>query len=202
MIPLFDESRQSKKTPIITIGIIFLNALFFFLTFSNLEEAVKNFGMFPQDILNGDKIFTVFTSMFLHGDILHLVGNMWFLWIFGDNLEAKMGKIRFVFFYILCGLLAGFIYSFLTFSSEIPVIGASGAISGILGGYLLIYPRNKIKALVPIFFFLTTASVPAVVFLLIWFLFQFLAPGEGIAAGAHIAGFVVGFLLVNFFQKR
>jgi membrane associated rhomboid family serine protease len=158
--------------------------------------------MVPENILQGIELQTIFTSMFLHGGWAHLIGNMWFLWIFGDNLEARMGRIRFLIFYLLCGFLASFIYCFLTTDKTIPIIGASGAISGVLGGYLVLYPKNRIRTLVPIGFFLTTVAIPAIVFLLIWFLYQFLLPEPGVATGAHIVGFLCGALLVKFFQKR
>jgi len=140
--------------------------------------------------------------MFLHGGFLHLIGNMWFLWIFGDNLENKMGKLRFFIFYIICGFLASFIYCFLTSDETIPTIGASGAISGVLGGYIVLFPKNKIRTLIPIGFFLTTAGIPAIIFLLIWLFYQFLLPEPGVAVGAHIIGFFAGVLLVKFFEKR
>lgn len=202
MLPLYDESHYLHKTPVITIGLIFLNALIFFSTFLNLKATTEGLGMVPQNIIQGKELQTIFTSMFLHGGFLHLIGNMWFLWIFGDNLEAGMGKIRFLIFYLLCGFFAGLLYCFLSFNKTIPVIGASGAISGVLGGYLLLYPKNKIRTLVPFGFFLTTASIPAAVFLLIWFLYQFFLPEAGVATGAHIIGFLAGLLFVKLFKKR
>jgi len=202
MFPLYDESHVRRKTPIITIGLIFLNTLIFFFTLFNLESMVGEFGMLPQNILQGKRLETIFTSMFLHGGFLHLIGNMWFLWIFGDNLETRMGKIRFFLFYILCGFLAGFLYCFLSYNKEMPVVGASGAISGVLGGYLLLFPKNQVRTLLPLGFFWTTVSIPAGVFLIIWLFYQFFLPGEGVATGAHIIGFLAGILLVKFFQKR
>ena len=203
MIPLYDESRvYHPKIPIITIGLIFLNTLIFFFTLSNLEGAVNGFAMVPQDILSAKNLETIFSSMFLHGGFLHLIGNMWFLWIFGDNIERAMGKFRFLIFYFLCGILASIIYCFFAVDKTTPLIGASGAISGILGGYLVLYPRNKIKSIVPLGFFLTVVSIPAIIFLFVWLLFQFLLPESGVATGAHIAGFLAGALLVRFFEKK
>lgn len=202
MLPLYDESHRYHKTPIITVILIFLNTIIFLFSLPNLESVINDFGMIPENILDGTKLLTIFTSMFLHGGFFHLIGNMWFLWIFGDNLEAVMGKLRFLIFYILCGFLAGFVYSFLTAEKTVPLIGASGAISGVLGGYLILFPKNQIKTLVPLGFIFTTASVPAIVFLLVWFLYQFLLPIPGVATGAHIIGFISGFLLVRFFEKR
>lgn len=202
MFPLYDESHSSRRMPIITIGLIFFNTLIFLSALTNLELVTKEFGMTPNNIIDGKRLETIFTSMFLHGGFLHLIGNMWFLWIFGDNLEATIGKIRFLLFYLLCGFLAGFLYCFLTYDKMTPVIGASGAISGVLGGYILLFPKNKVRTLVPLGFFLTTVSIPAFVFLLVWFLYQFLLPEEGVATGAHIIGFLSGLLLVKLFKKR
>ena len=203
MFPLYDESRARRpKIPIIIIGLIFFNTLIFFFTLSNLEAAVSGFALVPQDILSFKNLENIFSSMFLHGGFLHLIGNMWFLWIFGDNIERVMGKFRFLIFYILCGALASFVYCFFVADKTIPLIGASGAISGVLGGYLVLYPKNKIKSLVPLGFFLTIVSIPAIVFLFVWLLFQFFLPESGVATGAHIAGFFAGALLVRFFKKR
>jgi len=202
MFPLYDESHRSGRMPIVTIGLIFFNTLIFLFTLANLEFITQKFGLIPNNILQGKRLETIFTSMFLHGGFLHLIGNMWFLWIFGDNLETTIGKIRFLFLYILSGFLAGVLYCFLSYDKLTPVVGASGAISGVLGGYLLLFPRNKVRTLVPLGFFLTTVSIPAIVFLLIWLLFQFLLPEEGVATGAHIIGFFSGILLVKLFRKR
>jgi len=203
MFPLYDETRQYKhKTPIITIGLIFLNVLIFLFTLSDLETAVEIFGMVPQDILAGKNFQTIFTSMFLHGGFAHLICNMWFLWIFGDNLESTLGKARFLIFYFLCGVLAAVGYCFITIEKTIPVIGASGAIAGILGGYFIFFPRNPIKTLVPIGFLLVPIEVPAVIFLFLWIFSQFFLPDPNVATGAHIIGFFTGMLLVKLFQKR
>lgn len=203
MFPLYDESHQSRhKTPIITIGLIFLNVLIFLFSLPNLETIIETFGMVPQNILSGKSFQTIFTSIFLHGGFAHLIGNMWFLWIFGDNLESTLGKMRFLIFYLLCGVLASVGYCFISAEKNIPVIGASGAIAGILGGYFVLFPRNQIRTLVPIGFFLTTVGIPAVIFLFIWIFYQFLLPDPGVANGAHIIGFFAGMVLVKLFQKR
>ena len=200
MLPLYDEHRPTK-TSIITIGLIFLNALIFLLTFQNIDAVILRFGLIPANILAGKYLWTLFVSIFLHGGWIHLIGNMWFLWVFGNNLEAAMGKIRYLFFYLTCGVLAGGIYCFLSPDKTISVIGASGAISGILGGYFILFPKHKIKSLVPIFIFITIISVPAIVFLVIWILFQVFLPEAGVATVAHLIGFLAGILLVKPLKK-
>jgi len=200
MIPLYDENR-SKKLPIITIGIIFLNALIFFLIFQRIDFFIQKFGMIPQNIFMGKEFITLLTSMFIHGTIWHLLGNMWFLWVFGNNLENALGKLRYLFFYLLCGVISVLFYAFFVDPKTIPIIGASGAISGVLGGYFILFPGHKIKSIVPIFFFLTLLSVPAIVFLVIWVLYQVFYPEVGVATGAHLIGFLAGVILVNPLKK-
>jgi membrane associated rhomboid family serine protease len=201
MFPLYDEHRPTK-TSIVTIGLIFVNILIFLFSFSQLETLIAKYGMFPENILAGKELFTIFTSMFMHAGIFHLIGNMWFLWVFGNNLEAAMGKFRYLIFYLLCGFLASFFYVFLATQKTIPVVGASGAISGVLGGYFLLFPQHKIKSIVPIIFFITIISVPAIIFLVLWVLFQIFLPVEGVATAAHLIGFLAGIILVKPFKKR
>lgn len=200
MIPLYDEYRPSRAS-IVTIGLIFLNTIIFFLSFNNLESIVNKFGLIPQNILLGKELYTVFTSMFLHAGFLHLIGNMWFLWVFGNNLEAAMGRFRYLLFYLLCGFFASFIFVFLSQEKLLPIVGASGAISGILGGYFILFPKHKIKSFLLVFVFPLFFSVPAVVFLVIWILFQVFYPVPGVATGAHLIGFLAGLLLVKTLKK-
>lgn len=200
MIPLYDEYRPSRAS-IVTIGLIFLNTIIFFLSFNNLEAIVNKFGLIPQNILLGKELYTVFTSMFLHVGFLHLIGNMWFLWVFGNNLEAAMGRLRFLLFYLLCGFFASFIFVFLSQEKLLPIVGASGAISGVLGGYFILFPKHRIKSFLLVFFFPLFFSVPAVVFLILWILFQVLYPVPGVATGAHLIGFLAGVLLVKPLKK-
>jgi membrane associated rhomboid family serine protease len=149
--------------------------------------------------------------MFLHGGWFHLIGNMLFLYIFGDNVEDRMGHFKYLLFYLICGLGAAFTQIITNVRSEIPMVGASGAISGILGAYILLFPKSRIVTLVPIFFFLHIVEIPAAVFLLIWFIIQFfsgvatLAASKstgGVAFWAHVGGFVVGLVLTRFFIKK
>ncbi|HGY90760.1 MAG TPA: rhomboid family intramembrane serine protease [Planctomycetes bacterium] len=149
---------------------------------------------------------TLFTSMFMHGGWMHLIGNMLFLWIFGNNLEDALGKVRFLFFYLACGLVAAAAHVFSAPESLIPTIGASGAIGGVLGGYLVLYPKARITTLVPLGYIWFTTELPALIFLPIWFAMQFLGilgdrlGGGGVAYWAHIGGFLSGVLLVKFLE--
>lgn len=149
---------------------------------------------------------TVFTSMFVHGDPFHLLGNMLYLWVFADNVEDAMGPLRFALFYLLCGLAAAGTQVLVMPDSTVPMIGASGAIAGVLGAYLVLYPSAQVLTLVFLLFFVRIMYLPAVILLGFWFLLQVLSAGGGAAAGvawfAHIGGFVAGFLLVNAFAVR
>ena len=208
MFPLYDESFPSRKLPYITIFLILLNVFIFIFTYlsPNFEEMVLKYGAIPKRILEGEGILTLISSMFLHEGFLHLIGNMWFLWLFGDNVEKNLGKIRFLLFYFLCGILAGLFHIFLVSGEEsmLPVIGASGAISGVLGGYLILYPKNKIRAFFMLYFRPIIFSVPAYFYIGIWFLYQFLSIGipSPVAYFAHIGGFIAGMILVLFFRKK
>ena len=208
MFPLYDESFPSRKLPYITIFLILLNVFIFIFTYlsPNFEEMVFEYGAVPKRILEGEGVLTLISSMFLHGGFLHLIGNMWFLWLFGDNVEQNLGKIKFLIFYLLCGILAGFFHIFLVSVEEsmLPVIGASGAISGVLGGYLILYPKNKIRAFFMLYFRPIIFSVPAYFYIGIWFLYQFLSVGvpSPVAYFAHIGGFIAGMILVLFLRRK
>jgi membrane associated rhomboid family serine protease len=210
MIPLRDVI-PSRTTPYVTFGIIGVNALVFLyqLSLGELgEQFVFYFGLIPALF----SWFTVFTSMFLHGGLLHFGGNMLYLWIFGDNVEDRMGHGRFLAFYLLCGAAAAFAQTAMNPESRIPMVGASGAIAGVMGAYFVLYPRSRIVTLVPIFFFIQLIEVPAIFFLGIWFLMQFLSgvgsvatttarETGGVAFWAHVAGFVTGVGSVMFFRR-
>jgi membrane associated rhomboid family serine protease len=210
MIPLRDII-PSRTTPYVTVSLIALNALVFFYQLSlgpAVEEFVLYYGLVPAAF----SWITVLTSMFLHGGFLHFAGNMLYLWIFGDNVEDRMGHGRFTVFYILCGTAAALAQTVTDPSSVIPMVGASGAIAGVMGAYFVLYPRSRILTLVPIFFFIQLIEVPAIFFLGIWFLMQFLSgvgsiatatgePGGGIAFWAHVAGFAAGIGAVGIFRR-
>jgi membrane associated rhomboid family serine protease len=217
MIPIRDAIR-SKHFPAVNVLIIGLNIIVFLwelIQGPHLEEALFLFGVVP--IRYSDPAlsthFTTFqqflpflTSMFLHGGFLHILGNMWFLYIFGDNIEDRLGHIRYLIFYIFCGVAAGLVHLFTNWNSKIPTIGASGAISGVMGAYLLLYPRARILTLIPIFFFFQFVELPAFIFLGFWLFLQLfsasLTPSNvgGVAFWAHIGGFVAGLIFIKIFD--
>jgi membrane associated rhomboid family serine protease len=222
VIPLRDRN-PTHRTPFVTIGIIAANIAAFLYEVSvgeYLPQLFEQYAAIPLKItlfLN-EGIGSVFvlgsliSSMFLHGGWLHLGGNMLYLWVFGDNVEDKVGHLRFLVFYLLCGLIAGAAHVFIDPTSDIPTVGASGAVSGILGAYLLMFPRARVLTLIPIFVFLQVAELPALVVLGLWFVLQFFngmvslgyetAGMGGVAWWAHIGGFVAGLLLVQLFRKH
>jgi membrane associated rhomboid family serine protease len=203
MFPLYDQYKIPGKKPYITLGLILMNTILFFWSLPHLEFFIFKYGLIPARIFQGKALFTLFSSMFFHAGIGHLLGNMWFLWVFGDNLERRLGKVKFLAFYILAGLFSALIYLLLAPEKSIPAIGASGAISGVLGGYLILFPRHRIVSLVPIFFFIELIAIPAVIFIGIWFLYQLFYIGSQtmVAYWAHIGGFVAGIFLIRFFVK-
>jgi membrane associated rhomboid family serine protease len=214
MIPIRDTTR-SANVPVVNYLIIGINVLAFLWEMSlgpRLEAAFFQYGMVPlrySDPLLASRFsaweqgLPFITSMFLHGGLLHLIGNMWSLFIFGDNVEDRMGHARYLLFYLACGLAAGLAHLFTNFDSRIPTIGASGAISGVMGAYLLLYPRARILTVIPIFFFLQFVEIPAFVFLGLWFLMQILSAGAtsgqagGVAWWAHIGGFLAGMVFLK-----
>jgi membrane associated rhomboid family serine protease len=217
MIPIRDAIR-SRTFPVVNILIIVANGLAFLWQLSlgpQLKEAFLLYGIVPTrysdpglsaQFTTFEQVFPFIASMFLHGGFMHILGNMWFLYIFGDNIEDRLGHIRYFIFYLLCGIAAGVIHLYTNWDSRIPTIGASGAISGIMGAYLLLYPRSRILTLIPIFFFFQFVEIPAFIFLGYWLLIQLfsasLTPKNvgGIAFWAHIGGFVVGLVFVKMFD--
>ena len=214
MIPLYDTIPH-RSVPLVTVGLILINVLAFFHELNlgpALEGFLMSYGFVPARYLVAsdhhwsvaDRFVPMFTSMFLHGGWMHLIGNMWILWIFGDNVEDHLGKGRFLLYYLVCGLAAVYLHYLTGPSSGIPVVGASGAIAGVMGGYLVLFPRARVVTLVPIFIFLQIVTIPAVVFLALWFFLQLFngmvataaSFGGGVAWWAHVGGFVAGALLV------
>ena len=225
MIPLKDEN-PIQITPVCTVGLILLNVLVFLYELSlgnRVDQFVLLYGAIPHTLLHGEgsrslaaipPSLTVLTSMFLHGGLLHVAGNMLYLWIFGNNIEDVLGHVRFLLFYVISGYAAAYAHALSESNSMMPMIGASGAISGVLGAYLVLFPKVRVLTLVPFGFFIQAVRIPAVVVLGFWFVIQFIngtaslravslgRVGEGVAWFAHIGGFVAGMILILIFPRR
>ena len=209
MIPLKDDNPRSS-IPFLTIALIIVNVVvFYFEIKTGYSPIIEKFGAVSINIIQGRDLETLITSMFVHGSIMHIVGNMLYLWIFGDNIENYLGHTRFIIFYLFCGLFAVLSHIILGGVSDMPMVGASGAISGILGAYLVKYPRAKVVVIIPVIWFLLVRSIPAVIVLGFWFVLQLFSgigslgkQGGGIAFWAHIGGFVAGVLLIFIFPKK
>jgi membrane associated rhomboid family serine protease len=232
MFPYRDEN-ETQRTAIVTLAMIALNVFAWLVvqgagTTLALARSVCNFGLIPGELTGmiapgtrfpmgeglacatdpGRQFSHVVTHLFLHGSWMHLLGNMWFLWLFGNNVEDSMGRLRFIGFYLLCGLAAAAAQIITSPGSAIPMVGASGAISGVMGGYLLLYPTVRVYTLVVLGFFITSIALPAWVMLGYWFLIQFVSgwvsfggEGGGVAFWAHVGGFVAGIVLVKMFAR-
>jgi membrane associated rhomboid family serine protease len=221
MFPLRD-TIPSRTFPFVTLSLIVINLLVFFYELSlgpALNDFLNTHGIIPAEYLNINQknpiqlmvlTLPLFTSIFLHGGWFHVIGNMWYLWIFGDNIEDRTGHFRFLIFYILCGMLAGLTHILMNPHSSIPTVGASGAIAGVMGAYFLLFPRSKILTLVFLFIFIQIIEIPALFFLGFWILFQFISGSlsagltensGGVAWWAHIGGFLIGLILVLFFKR-
>ena len=214
MIPIRD-TIPSKNYPIVNSAIIGLNILFYLVETSqgaHLNRFVYLYGLVPARysvpyissyFSTGQQVFSLISFMFLHGGFWHLLGNMWFLYIFGDNVEDRLGSFRYILFYFLCGITSGLAHLAFNFHSNVPTIGASGAIAGVMGAYLLLHPHSKILTLIPIIFIPWFIEIPAFFFLGLWFLIQFVnATGShgttgGIAWWAHIGGFIFGMIYLK-----
>jgi membrane associated rhomboid family serine protease len=224
MIPLRDKN-PSGRFPLVTALLIITNVLVFIYQLSlreNLTPFFQRYALIPANIVFfrespgislAPVFFPFFTSMFLHGGWFHVIGNMWYLWIFGDNIEDRLGHMRFLIFYLLCGIGAASAHVAWNPHSTAPCVGASGAIAGVLGAYLISFPFARVVTLVPIFFYLTVIEIPAVILLVFWFVLQFFSGtlsiavtaqtgGGGVAWWAHVGGFVAGMILINVFPRR
>ena len=213
MIPLRDVI-PSRTTPYVTVAIIILNALAWLFEVSmpreNLTVFLQVWGVVPAAFIP----MTLVSAMFLHGSWSHVIGNMWYLWIFGDNVEDRLGHGRFIFFYLLCGVVASLGQIQLDPGSTLPMIGASGAIAGVMGAYFVLYPQSRVLTLIPLIIFWEIVELPAIMLLGFWFLMQLFSAGAiavtattgggsgGVAFMAHVAGFVVGMIGVLVFRKR
>jgi len=223
MIPLRD-AIPAQSFPAATVLLIALNVLTFVYELSlgsELDMFITQYGAVPlrfmwawqrEDVSTVKRFLPLVTSMFLHGGWLHLGGNMLYLWIFGDNVEDRLGHVRFLLFYLACGLVAALTQIYVHPTSRIPMVGASGAVAGVLGAYLILFPYSRVLALIPILFFFQIVELPASLFLVFWFLMQFLSGAVsitddpyltgGVAWWAHIGGFVSGVALGFLFPKR
>lgn len=231
MFPLRD-TIPSATFPAVTVGIIIVNVCVFLFELSQtvcgLDEVFYTWGIVPcivtgscsgrlrtscsfLAVASSPGYLTLFTSVFLHGGWMHIIGNMWSLWIFGDNVEDRLGRLGFLVFYVLSGLAAGLLHVVFNPASKIPTVGASGAIAGVMGAYLLLYPHARVLTLVPIFFFLQTIELPAVIFLGLWFASNLWSglgalaaqtQAGGVAWWAHIGGFLVGLVWAFPLRRR
>jgi membrane associated rhomboid family serine protease len=229
MFPLKDEN-PSEITPYVTVAIIVANvAVWIGLQNGGMGmkflESLCVYGAIPGEItgaiptgdlvplgpgqcrVGGLGVRSLFTSMFMHGGWMHLIGNMWFLWVFGNNIEDSMGHVRFVVFYLLTGLIASGAHILTSLDSGIPMVGASGAISGIMGAYIVLYPKVRVLTLILFFFFVRILYLPAMWLLGLWFALQLLSSanrgaGAGVAFWAHIGGFAAGVALIKLFERR
>jgi membrane associated rhomboid family serine protease len=229
MIPIRDDQPR-YSTPYVTYFIIGLNILVFLFELSigaqgrrALNAFVFQFGVVPIHFERalagtghytlGTTLPTILTSMFLHGGWLHVIGNMWFLWIFGDNIEDYLGHFRYLIFYLVCGIAAAITHIIFNLGSNEPTVGASGAIAGVMGAYIVLYPRARVLTLVILIVFFTFWWIPAWVFLGYWFVLQFLSGAAtsiaetshgtgGIAFWAHVGGFLAGILMIKIFPQR
>ncbi len=216
MIPIKDRN-PSGTFPYVTIGIIVINVLIFLYELSlgpGLGKFIMKYGVVPlkvsyysqaSDLTFINTFFPFISSLFLHGGFVHLIGNMWFLWIFGDNIEDKLGHFRFILFYLLCGVIASSVHVFFNIQSKVPCVGASGAIAGVLGAYMITFPRARVVTIVPVFVFIQVMELPAMVVLGFWFVIQFFSgaasitastSGAGVAWWAHVGGFAAGVIIL------
>ena len=233
MIPYHDEN-ETLRTPVVTIGLIGACAAAWLLLQGagaepTAEASVCNYGLIPGELTetlrpgasfpisrelvcvidSGPQYLNVLTSMFMHGGWMHLIGNMWFLWLFGNNIEDSMSRLRFLAFYLLCGVAAAMAQVFADPASAIPMVGASGAISGVMGAYLVLFPRVRVFTFIPLGFYMTSVALPAWAMLVYWMVLQVFgglasigAEGGGVAFWAHLGGFIAGVVLVNLFAER
>jgi membrane associated rhomboid family serine protease len=216
LIPYKDDN-PTRTFPFVTIGIIAANILMFLLQVgSGLQNSVFKYGAIPHNILTFktkqpiSPVLTIFSAMFMHGGLFHLAGNMLYLWIFGNNIEDRLGHLRFIFFYFFCGIVSVYAHAITEPNSVIPMIGASGAISGVLGAYLLLFPRATVHSIVFLGFFITTVRIPALIVIGFWAIIQFvsglistgISERGGVAWFAHIGGFLIGLITIKLWLPR
>jgi membrane associated rhomboid family serine protease len=209
LFPIGDDNSSRRTVPVVTYTLIALNVIFFFVEMSGGEPFIKQWSVVPKRLVTnpGGDFLTIFTAMFMHGGWMHLIGNMLYLWIFGDNVEDRFGKVKFLVFYLLCGIGATLAQVAVNPNSSIPNLGASGAISGILAAYLIMFPKGRVNVLMG----RGIVAMPAIFVIGLWVVLQFVnglgaitesAETGGVAYMAHIGGFVVGLVLSFFLRGR
>ena len=215
MIPLKDDNPTSVR-PVVTYFIIGLCVLIFLLQFSTQSyktgQLFYSYGLIPSVLMGHNQLpmdlyaipgwLSTFTSMFMHGGFMHLAGNMLYMWIFADNIEDNLGPSKFLVFYVLSGIGAAMTQVLMDTHSQVPMVGASGAIGGVLGAYLINHPNARVLVLIPFGFFTQLIKIRALYVLGFWFILQFISSGGGVAYAAHIGGFVSGMILILFFNKK
>ena len=215
MIPLKDDNPTSGR-PVVTYFLIGICVVVFFMQLGSESyrtgQLFYSYGLIPSVLMGHDQLpmdfyavpayVTIFSSMFMHGGFMHLIGNMLYMWIFADNIEDNLGPKKFIVFYLLCGIGAAMTQVLADPSSRVPMIGASGAIGGVLGAYIINYPKAKVLVLIPLGFFFFSQKIRALYVLGFWFILQFISSGGGVAYAAHIGGFVSGMILILFFNKK
>jgi membrane associated rhomboid family serine protease len=209
MIPLTDASRRPARYPAMTTAIILMNVLVFALEIMGGESFVQQWSVIPADIVSGKSWLTVLSAMFMHGGWMHIIGNMVFLHAFGPEVEDAMGRLRYLTFYLLSGIAATLAQILMTPSSHVPNLGASGAIAGVMGAFLITYPRDRIRVLLVIFVFIRTTMIPASLLIGIWFVIQLFSQigsvadvqSGGVAYAAHVGGFLFGVISARFFER-
>ena len=215
MIPLKDDNPTSGK-PVVTYALIISCVLIFltqlgsesyktghlFYSYGLIPSVLMGHNQLPMDLYVIPGYVTIFTSMFMHGGFMHLIGNMLYMWIFADNIEDNLGPSKFLIFYLLAGVGAAMTQVLMDTYSQVPMVGASGAIGGVLGAYLINHPNARILVLIPFGFFSQLIKIRALYVLGFWFILQFISSGGGVAYAAHIGGFVTGMILILFFNKK
>ena len=209
LIPLADASRQPARSPVVTRGIIVVNVLVFLLELVGGEPFVKQWSVIPADIAAGRHLITILTAMFMHAGWMHIIGNMVFLWAFGPEIEEAMGRLRYLIFYLASGLAASLAQVAAMPSSTVPNLGASGAIAGVMGAFLITYPRDQIRTLVLFGWFARITFIPAALLIGLWFVIQLFSEvgavanvqSGGVAYMAHVGGFVFGAIAARPFER-
>jgi membrane associated rhomboid family serine protease len=208
-IPLRDISRRPVHRPVVTISIIVINVVVFFLELAGGQQFIEQWAVIPAYIVAGQRWITILTAMFMHGGWMHIIGNMVFLWAFGPEIEDAMGPFRYLAFYLLGGVVAFLAQVAAMSSSTVPNLGASGAIAAVMGAFLITYPRDKIRTLLLLGWFITVTVIPASVLIGIWFLIQLFSQvgsvvaaqsGGGVAYMAHVGGFIFGAIIARLFE--